>query len=221
MSVGLPDKSLGEGVVRARLEGNVARVTLARDEKRNSINSEVADQFCAIVDRIPDGSVCVLAAEGSMFCAGVDTGAGGGGSEPVERVFDSIQSGRHLWIAEVKGGAAGAGVSMALKCPLVFMSDDAWFWLPELAKLGRVPTSAIRWLTPVIGARSAFTMAATGARVSAASALANGWATGVAHVSDVSSIVDAIAERLSAAAPDSIESSAQFWAMSIAHDRRT
>jgi len=211
---------LDRGVVVARIEGDVARVTLNRHEKRNSINAAVADAFCSIVDEVADrgATICILAAEGTSFCAGVDLSEPqeGDGPAPFVRILDKLRTGRQVWIAEVQGGAVGAGVAVALSCPIVLLSRDAWLWLPELSKTGRFPTGVLHWLSPLLGPGSAFALAATERKVSAERALAAGWATEVHAPEELGSAADGFALRLSHADADSLRSAAEHWALCAA-----
>src|SRR5262249_18743555 len=62
-------------VVEYEVRGRTALVTLNRPEARNAVNGEVAQGLEAAVDRMEadDDVWCgVLAAEGSVFCAGAD-----------------------------------------------------------------------------------------------------------------------------------------------------
>lgn len=209
---------LDRGVVVARVEGAVARVTFNRHEKRNSINAAVADAFCSIVDEITDQGVTVgiLAARGTSFCAGVDLSEPhvSSGAAPFVRLLEKLRAGRQIWIAEVQGGAVGAGVAVALSCPIVVMSRDAWLWLPELSKTGRFPTGVLRWLSPVLGPSSAFGLAVTERKVDAEEALASGWVSAVHPPEELASAAERFAQHLAQADAGSLRSAAEHWALS-------
>jgi enoyl-CoA hydratase/carnithine racemase len=203
-------------LVLASTQGQVGRIELNRHRKRNAINGELADAFQAGVDRLSgDGvRVCVLAAAGTVFSAGADlAGAGTGSAEqaPTERICAAVRTAPFLWIAAVQGGCSGAGVAVALCCPVVVAAEDAWFQLPELSKLRRMPVGVIRRLAPVLGPRAAIGLAVGEQRVTAGEALAAGWLTTVVPADSLAATVASYATKLAAAAPESIDHCVELW----------
>ncbi|HZQ26230.1 MAG TPA: enoyl-CoA hydratase/isomerase family protein, partial [Acidimicrobiales bacterium] len=61
------------------------------------------------------------------------------------------------------------GVALAAACPLVLVSADAWFALPE-RDLGMFPSGVLAFLEPLIGPRRALEFGLTGARIDAVTA---------------------------------------------------
>lgn len=117
-----------------------------------------------------------------------------------------------FWIAEVQGGCAGAGVAVALSCPLVVASDEAWLWLPELSRLGVLPIAVIDRLAPLVGLRGALGLAAGERRVTAAEALRAGWVTAVVAGAGLQASARALAERVNSAAPGTLVDCRERWA---------
>src|SRR5438552_16739112 len=63
-------------VVRSAIdERRVARITIARPERKNASDAEVIAQLTKAVDEVPADARCVvLASEGDAFCAGAHRG---------------------------------------------------------------------------------------------------------------------------------------------------
>ena len=71
-------------------------------------------------------------------------------------------------IAAVHGFVTGIGVSYALACDLVVLSEQAFMQVP-FAKIGLVPDGGLTWqLAQRLGHRLGFELAMTGERVPAA-----------------------------------------------------
>lgn len=149
------------GPVRVdRPEPRVARLTLARPERRNAQNAELLyalnDAFDAAA-RDPGVKVVVLAADGPDFSAGHDLADPGG--PPAERAIgpyagwdaegaagrDALESEMYLglclrWrsipkptIAAVQGRCIAGGLMLAWPCDLIVAADDALFSDPVAA----------------------------------------------------------------------------------------
>jgi len=188
------------GLVQLEFADGIAMVTLDRHERRNAIGTELAAAFKVAASQIADAGVVVaiLRANGTMFSAGADLGErlvpGQPGSTDV--MLEALAGTPVLWIAQVQGGCVGAGVSLALSCPIVIASTDAWLWVPELSKLGRLPLGVLRRTIPTIGARAALGLAATERRVSATEAFGFGWFAQLVAPQDLAGTTAHIAHRL-------------------------
>ncbi|MCA9072833.1 MAG: enoyl-CoA hydratase/isomerase family protein [Planctomycetaceae bacterium] len=125
----------------------VRRIALNRPQKRNALSRELIHQLQAEVTKASQEDcvrLVVLAAEGSVFCAGMDL------AEMQDRAtHDNAQE---LWkqdtqtyrdllvslvtlpkptLAVVQGPALAGGMGLAMACDLVLASDAALFGLPE------------------------------------------------------------------------------------------
>ena len=99
-------------------------------------------------------------------------------------------------IAAVNGVAAGAGVSLALACDLVYAAEEARFIL-AFVRIGLVPDSgATRALVRALGRHRAAELAFTGDPLSASEAAAAGLINGVVPGGELASHAGAIAQRL-------------------------
>lgn len=209
---------LGFGPVTATVEGSIGRVCFKRHEKRNAISADLADAFVAAVEQlVADGvTVSTLSAEGSMFSAGADMSSHipAGSIPPTDRVIHSLETSPIFWICALQGGAAGAGAAIALSCPVVVAAQEAWLWLPELSKLGRMPVGVLRTLAPLIGARAAFALAVREQRVSATQAMDAGWISAVVPSDQLSSTVDEYVTKLAGSDIDALRAAAELWSKS-------
>lgn len=138
---------MADGLVDLTVADGVARVVLNRPAKRNALNRELMAQLSEAVAQVAgDESVrlMALAAEGTVFCAGMDL------AEMESRADDP--EGSQLWqedtrvyrdllfaittlrvptLAVVQGPALAGGLGLVLACDLVIASRSAYFSLPE------------------------------------------------------------------------------------------
>jgi enoyl-CoA hydratase len=148
---------------------NVARITLNRPDKRNSISDQMQielEQAMLEADDRRDVNVVILEGNGKDFCSGYDlTGVYGGkgddgpGYDPVDYrtangTFDddTWQLERNLdkrirlfdlhkpVIAKVHGNCLAGGTDLAFLCDLVIASDDARIGFPATRANGTPPT---------------------------------------------------------------------------------
>lgn len=149
------------------MEAGVHRVTLARENKKNALNTEM---YRALVESLhfasqqDDIRVLLLEGSASCFCAGNDLA---GFSEPPvshpEQVSDTISAGQDVdWgltfiktllhfdkplVAAVNGPAVGIGATLLLHCDLVYASRQSYFKLP-FVDLGICPEFASTLILP-------------------------------------------------------------------------
>jgi enoyl-CoA hydratase len=217
--IDLPDPFGGEFVV-CSVRGSVAHVRLTRAGKRNALNMQMAAEFEAVTSVLADTTVtvCTLSAAGPTFCAGADLAETTGVADtgPLERMVQQLMDGRFLWVCGLQGGAVGAGVALALVCPIVVAGADAWLWLPELSGVGMLPVAVMRLLAPIIGIRSAMSLGVLEDRVGAAAALANGWISELASPGQLDDRVAFLAEKIASAGPGSVARAASLWLRSAA-----
>ena len=127
--------------VRAERRGQVLVVTLDRPGKRNAIDAAMTACLSAAFDRFeedPRLRVAILAANGTVFCAGSDLVTGPGQPTASGGEYGLIRR-RPLKpvIAAVEGPAIGGGFELVLACDLVVAAKGAYFCLPEATR-GRV-----------------------------------------------------------------------------------
>ena len=131
-------------------DGDLAIVTVDRQEKLNALNGEVFSELGSAFDslRYDDKvrGVIVTGAGEKAFVAGADIGElakmdamdGVRVSRTGQGVFRAIERFSKPVLAAVGGYALGGGLELALACHIRVASDNARFGIPEVG-LGIIP----------------------------------------------------------------------------------
>lgn len=177
------------GTIRSEIADGVATVTLNRPDSLNALNAQMRRELLAAVKGFArDGAVraVVVTGAGRGFCSGADL-RGGTDERDFRRVLEReynplVRAIRDLpkpVLAAVNGVAAGAGVSLALACDLVYAAEEARF-IQAFVRIGLVPDSgSTRTLVRALGRHRASQLIFTGEPLSAAEAHAAGLVTAV------------------------------------------
>src|SRR5690348_7055538 len=181
--------------IEVRDEGAIRWIGLNRPDKRNAIDQATSDAFSAALDDARK-EPCVLIVHSTtpgVFAAGADIAelrdrdADGALLAINAGLFEKLEAHRWPTIAAIDGAALGGGCELALACDLRVASDQAFFAQPE-PSLGIIAGAGGNWrLAQAAGQQVARRLLYTGARLSAAEALAAG-------------LVDEVAKDPSAAA---------------------
>ncbi len=150
----------------ARIEdaGDRLIVWNGNQEKRGALSPELYDCIRSAMEQAQDPRIraVILTADGPFFCAGgnlnvlierraMSEEGRRGKVDELHNLLRAIRSSPVPVIAAVEGGAAGAGLSLALACDLIVASKDAKF-TAAYVKAGLVPdgglTSAMARLLP-------------------------------------------------------------------------
>ena len=172
-------------------DGDLAIVTVDRQEKLNALNGEVFSELDQAFESLRHDDkvrgVIVTGAGEKAFVAGADIGelakmdAMGGVrvSRTGQEVFRVIERFPKPVLAAVGGYALGGGCELALACHIRMASENARFGIPEVG-LGIIPGygGTVR-LARVVGVGRAVEMALTGEMVGAQEALTMGLVTHV------------------------------------------
>jgi E-phenylitaconyl-CoA hydratase len=155
--------------IAIHVEDAVARVTLARPDKRNAINDDMRAELTAAFAAFDADSsvrVVVLTGAGSAFCAGGDLSASAAPDPHRPRIVEPLDQ-----------FSFGGGLELALACDLRIAATGARFALPEV-RIGSLPGSGgTQRLPAVIGPSLAAQMILTGEPIDAVRALAAGLVT--------------------------------------------
>jgi 2-(1,2-epoxy-1,2-dihydrophenyl)acetyl-CoA isomerase len=143
-------------------DGGVARLTLNRPDRLNSLNEAMHGELAAHLDAVAADDALravLLTGAGRAFCAGQDLSdrvMGEGDAPPdlgdtLERLYNPLV--RRLRgmekpvVCAVNGVAAGAGANLALACDIVVASRSASF-IQAFCKIGLVPDSGGTFFLP-------------------------------------------------------------------------
>jgi 2-(1,2-epoxy-1,2-dihydrophenyl)acetyl-CoA isomerase len=195
--------------IRWTVADGVGTITLNRPDSLNALNATMRGELAAAVKAASrdDAARClVLTGEGRGFCSGADL-RGGDAERHFRHVLTAeynplITAIRDLpkpVVAAVNGVAAGAGVSIALACDLVYASEDARF-IQAFVTIGLIPDSgSTRTLVRTLGRHRAAELMFFGEPMSAAEAAAAGLVNAVFPATEFADGVREVARRLAAA----------------------
>lgn len=144
------------GPLVSRREGAVLVLVNHRPEVRNALSAEFYAAFCQALREAgddPEVGAVVLAGAGGFFCAGGDLVqlatrrdmAPAQRRERLELLHGTVRAIRDCpkpVVAAVEGGAAGAGMSLALACDLLVAARDAFFAVTYV-RVGLTPDGGI------------------------------------------------------------------------------
>lgn len=206
----IAETSMPDATVLVETAGGITRLTLNRPDKLNAFNQAMMAELKAALEAAamdPTCRVVVLTGAGRAFSAGQDLADGvyvKGGPQPdlglvLDRYNPIIRLVRTLSkpvVASVNGLAAGAGVSLALACDLVYAARSASF-MQAFAKIGLVPDCGSTWFLPrLVGEARARGMAMLAEPIIADKAEAWGLIWKAVDDDKLTAEVDALAARL-------------------------
>ncbi len=195
-------------IERTGPDGAVARVVLARPERRNALDARsiaaLGEAFWSLADE-PASSlrVVVLAGEGRAFCAGADIAwmRAAMTLSAEENVEDALGLADTLAaidrcpvpvVVRVQGAALGGGAGLCAVGDVVVAEAGARFGFPEV-RLGLVGATIAPFVVRRIGEGATRALYVTGERIDAAEARRIGL---VHHVADGEAALDATVDRV-------------------------
>lgn len=204
-------------VLRIERNGALLRLTMTRSDKRNALNSELVEALdTALAEANADDAVQVimLAAKGSVFCAGADIREFSGRTDDTSalsakrsagmgRLFLMSQVRTKPVIAVVDGPALGGGAALAIACDIVMASNEAKFGYPEI-KGGFTVAGVLPLLVKHVGRKAAFDLCATGRSIDVEEARLMGLVTYVVDSEDILMEAERVAEQLAGYSPDAL-----------------
>lgn len=214
---------MAESFVQLDRDGSVATVTLSRLAKLNALTPAMLDQLEQVVrelDADTDIRVVILTGAGDKaFCVGADINEWAA-LQPLDmwrrwvrrghQVFDQWARLRQPVITAINGHAFGGGLELAITGDIRIAAAHAQFALPE-ASIATCPGwSGTQRLVQLIGASRAKYLALSGARVSAADALASGLVHEVVPADELQSRALTLAREMAAKAPVALQLTKQL-----------
>jgi len=148
-------------VIRLGIAEDIAKITLARPEVRNALNTQMrAELLHAIRSAERSARVIVMTGAGEAFCSGQDLGDRANvAATDLERTLrdEYMPLLRAIYecplpvIAAVNGAAAGAGANLALAADVVIAAERAVF-LQAFTRIGLIPDAGgTYWLPRQMG----------------------------------------------------------------------
>ena len=192
--------------------GGVARLTLARPERKNAFDAAlIAELVMALAEIDPSARAVVLASEGDTFCAGADLEwmRSMVGYTREKNVADSLALAgmfRTLYelpmplVARVQGAAIGGGAGLVAVADIAVASTEATFAFSE-TRLGIVPAVVSPYVVRKIGPAHATALFVTGLGFDALRALELGLVEAVEEPPQLDARVEAIVSAIVAAGP--------------------
>jgi enoyl-CoA hydratase len=215
--------STSDGPIRFEVDSGVARVTINRPDKRNSLTVESVVRLARAwraIEEDPSVRVAILTGAGDKaFCSGADLGTLipliTDRREPQDewdrefkenpRIFNQALLRTHTFtvpvIAAVRGFALAGGSELAMGADIIVAAEDAVFGLPEVAR-GLVPGGGgIARLSRGVPYAFAAEVVLTGDHISAGDAHRMGIVNRVVPSAEVLPSAEAIARRMARNAP--------------------
>lgn len=201
---------MGYANLRLELDGRLATLTVDRPARRNALDGATVEEFHRALDEVRQAQAGVLIVTGAgdkAFVSGADVASirarrrDDALAAINSRLMAAVEAHEAVTIAAVNGVALGGGCELALACDLRLAAEQAVFGQPEPA-LGIIPgAGATQRLPRIVGLGRAKELILTGARWSAAQALAYGLVSEVVPAPELLPAARRMAERVLALGP--------------------
>jgi enoyl-CoA hydratase/carnithine racemase len=210
--------------IRYEVEDGLARITLARPEKRNAVSRTMFTELGDATEQAaadPSVRAVLVAGEGPTFCAGIDLSllnelgslVGRAAEDETglrsfvdmaQRPFRTIARMAKPTVAAVQGHAVGAGLQLALACDLRVAGADAMFGMLE-PRYGLIPDlGGAHRLARLIGPSRAKEIAWSTRVVEAPEALSIGLIDRLVGSEDLRAEAAALARQVSQHSPTTV-----------------
>jgi methylglutaconyl-CoA hydratase len=203
--------------VRVSRGEGVGRITLARPEKKNALDRQMAEEIVHGLESLaadPDTRVVLIEAEGEDFCAGADLDALEAlldasreaqleDARALGRIFTIIRQLSIPVVAAVRGRALAGGAGLASACDVILAHPTASFAYPEV-RIGFVPAMVMTILRRIVPERQAFDLAITGRTVTATEAEKLGLVSRVIAAEQFETGVDEVCRTIAKSPPEAV-----------------
>lgn len=206
------------------LSDGVLRLTIDREEKRNSLSADVLRELGAAIRAASDDdavSVVLVASAGDrVFCSGADLAVMGNDATGLEQhegrglLRDLVLTMRTCSkpvVARVQGLCLAGGFALAGGCDVVLAKESAQFGLPEVDR-GLWPFMVGALLSKHMSPKHAFDLMVSGDRIPARQAYEIGFVSRVLPDDGFDEAVDAYVTKLAAAPPVAVRLGKAAWA---------
>src|SRR5712692_5613691 len=208
----------GPVILEAKHDG-IATLVMNRPDRLNALNNELAMAVNDALGRIANDetiAVVVITGAGRAFCAGGDLGALAKGHQTgaTHELEPLLRAGMQLVlkmrmmpqavIAAVNGGAAGAGMDVALAADIRIAAEEATFG-QNFAKVGLFPDYGGTYFLPqLVGPAKAAELFYTGDMIDAKTALSLGLVNHVVPGAQLETEVKKYAQKIAQGPPVAI-----------------
>ena len=196
-------------------ERGVARLVIARPERKNAFDAALIAELISAIARIDRSSrAVVLQSEGDTFCAGADIewmrGTAGysleqniADSTALARMFRALYDLEMPLVARVQGAAIGGGAGLVAVADIGVVSTEASFAFTE-TRLGILPAVVSPYVVRKIGPARATALFVTGSRIDAKRAHEIGLIERVVEPSDLDAAVGRVLEAIRSGGPKAV-----------------
>ena len=193
---------------------HIALITLNRPDSANALNIDLARDLMQVsleCDEDADIRAAVMTGNGRMFCAGGDLKSFAAQGDQLPAHMKEVTTYLHgavsrfarmdaPLIGAVNGTAAGAGMSIACSCDIVFAGESAKFTM-AYTRAGLTPDGSSTYFLPrIVGMKRAFELAVTNRLLSAQEAEAWGIVNRVVPDADLLAEAEKLATELASGA---------------------
>jgi methylglutaconyl-CoA hydratase len=210
-------------LVETDLRGGVMTVTLADEERRNSLSRQLTGELVAaldIADHDPDVRVVVLTNKGTVFCAGAnladqssaDTAVTPGTDLDPRALFGRFRHSPKPYVGRIAGHCVAGGMGLAAALDISVAVDHAKFGFTEV-RIGVAPAMISVVCLPKMRPADARAAFLRGHRFPAAEAARMGLINSAVPADRLDEEVDAIVGDLLAGGPDAIAAAKQLTAV--------
>lgn len=221
-------KTMGNRLVIYDQKDEISVITINRSDAMNSFNSELRRELYIAINRAATDEsikVVVLTGKGRSFSAGADLNVIGESvdtgkvlQKEYRPILDTIITMPKPIIAAVGGSAAGIGMSFALSCDLLIMSEDA-FLLAPFTNISLVPDGGLNWLlVHQLGYRRALQLSIESERIDAVRCVELGLANKVVPAASLFKEAQDWAQKLSLRAPLSLAATKKVMRFAATND---
>lgn len=198
-------------LVHYDLAEGIATITLDSPHNRNALSSQLVGELFERLERAENDDavrVVVLAASGTVFCSGADlseasTGDFSQGPRAIVRLQRAIAAHTKPVVCRLQGAVRAGGIGLVAAADIVVAVETASFALTEV-KLGLAPAAISLSVLPRLTSRAAAYTFLTGAKFTAADAVAMGLVTRAVAAAELDAEVRRVTAELATGSPQGL-----------------
>ncbi len=196
-------------VVLTDIDGPVMTITLADEENRNALGSDLIEELLDAIDDAdanPDIRVVVLTNRGTVFCAGANLKEGGqgrAGARTARDLFSRFAKSPKPFVGRIAGHCVAGGMGLAAAMDISVAVDHAKMGFTEV-RIGVAPAMISVLCLPKMRTADASAAFLRGNRFLAPEAVRIGLINSAVPEADLDAEVDAIVDDLLRGGPGAI-----------------